>query len=323
MAADQAIAASVKIKRRRKKSTFIKNVKKFWIFYVMLLPATIVLLINNYLPMFGIFIAFKNINYDVGYWHSPWNGIDNFRFLFQTEIAWQITRNTLIYNAVFILMNLVVGVGFALMFNEIRSKFFAKAYQTAMFLPFFLSMVVVGYLVYAFLGPEHGLLNTYVFPKLGWTPIDWYTEPKYWPVILPIVNVWKNIGYYAVIYLAAMLGIDQEYYEAAIIDGAKKRQQIFKITIPLIRPVIIVMLMLQIGRIFYADFGLFYQVTMNAGAIYNTTQVIDTYVYNTFLVMGDIGMSSAAGLFQALVGFILVFCTNLIIRRISKDDALF
>lgn len=318
-----AAAAAGPVPRAGRWAGFVRTVRRFKVFYVMMLPAILILLFNNYLPMLGVLIAFKNINYTDGFLHSPWNGINNFKFLFDTATAWEITRNTLAYNAVFILMNLFMGVALAIMFQEMRSKWRAKFHQSAMFLPYLLSWVVIGYLVFAFLGAEHGLLNTWLFPKLGWEPVEWYTESKYWPYILPIVNTWRNVGYFAVIYLASMLGVDPEYYEAALIDGATKRQQIFGITIPLIRPVIIVMTLLQIGRIFYADFGLFFQVTQNAGALYPATQVIDTYVYQTFLVMGDIGMSSAAGLFQAVVGFLLVLGTNLVIRRISKEDALF
>ncbi|NEN83540.1 ABC transporter permease [Paenibacillus elgii] len=302
---------------------FCKTVRAYWVFYLMMLPAGLVLIVNNYIPMFGVIIAFKNINYAKGIFQSPWIGFQNFKFLFSTEAAWIITRNTICYNAVFIVLNLLIAVAFAMMFNEMRSRFLSKFHQSTMFLPFFLSMIVVSYLVYAFLGQDHGFLNTVVFPKFGIEPIEWYSEPKYWPLILPIVNVWKNIGYYTVIYMAAMLGIDNEYYEAALIDGASKWQQIKNITIPLIVPVMIVMTLLQIGKIFYADFGLFFQVTRNAGALYPATQVIDTYVYQTFLSMGDIGMSSAAGLFQSVIGFILVLGSNLIVRRSSKENALF
>lgn len=309
-------------KTGRKRKT-LHTLKKYKIFYFMMLPGLLLLLFNNYLPMAGVLIAFKSINYRDGYLGSPWVGFNNFKFLFETNVAWELIRNTLVYNIVFIIMNLVLGVVLALMFSEMRSRRLAKLHQSAMFLPYLLSWVVVGYLVFAFLGMEHGLLNTYLFPKLGWNPVEWYTDTEYWPIILPIVNTWRNVGYFAVIYLASMLGIDPEYYEAAVIDGASKRHQIMMITIPLIRPVIIIMTMLQIGRIFYADFGLFFQVTQNAGALYPVTQVIDTYVYQTFMVMGDIGMSSAAGLFQATVGFVLVLFTNMIIRRISKEDALF
>jgi putative aldouronate transport system permease protein len=319
----EAVVSAGSVPRNARQSHFMKTVRRYKVFYFMMLPAILILLFNNYLPMMGVLIAFKNINYTDGYIHSPWNGINNFKFLFDTAVAWEITRNTLVYNVIFIIMNLVMGVTLAIMFSEMRNKWLAKFHQSTMFLPYLLSWVVIGYLVFAFLGAEHGLLNTWLFPKLGWDPVEWYSNSKYWPYILPIVNTWRNVGYFAVIYLASMLGVDPEYYEAALIDGATKRQQIFQITIPLIRPVIIVMTLLQIGRIFYADFGLFFQVTQNAGAIYPATQVIDTYVYQTFIVMGDIGMSSAAGLYQALVGFLLVLATNLVIRKISKEDALF
>ncbi|WP_338143320.1 ABC transporter permease [Paenibacillus whitsoniae] len=311
------------VKRERVRSTFLRTVRRYWIFYIMMAPAALLLIINNYIPMAGVLIAFKNVNYTKGIWASPWIGFDNFKYLFASESAWVITRNTISYNVVFIALNLVIAVTMAILFNEMRSKFLAKFHQSAMFLPFFLSMVCVAYLVYAFLGAEHGFLNTVLLPKLGIQPIDWYTEPKYWTVILPIVNTWKNLGYYTVIYMAAILAIDHEYYEAAIMDGASKWAQIRRITIPLIMPVMITMTLLQVGRIFYADFGLFFQVTKNAGALFPTTQVIDTYVYQTFLTMGDIGMSSAAGLYQAVVGFLLVLVTNLFVRKVSKENALF
>ncbi|RUS43277.1 sugar ABC transporter permease [Cohnella sp. AR92] len=298
--------------------------RKYGVFYFMMAPALLVLLVNNYLPMIGSIIAFKNVNYQTGVFHSPWVGWANFKFLFSTSDAWNITKNTIIYNVIFIVLNLIIGVALALLFNSMRNRKLAKFHQTMMFLPYFLSWIIITYLVYGFLNPEIGLLNKTILPWFGVDqPIDWYTESKYWPYILPIVNTWKGIGYYAVFYLAAIIGIDKEYYEAATIDGATKWRQIRSITIPLIRPVIIVLSLLQVGRIFYSDFGLFYQVTRNSGPLYDTTLVIDTYVYQGLVVTGDFGMSSAAGMYQAVVGFVVVFTSNLIIRRISKDDALF
>jgi putative aldouronate transport system permease protein len=302
--------------------------RRFGTFYIMMTPALIVLLMNNYLPMIGSLIAFKQIVYSSpsfiqSFLDSKWVGLENFNYLFSTTDAWIITRNTLSYNAVFIVLNLVIGVALALLFNAMRNRKLAKLHQTTMFLPYFLSMVVIAYLVYAFLNPEIGIINKVVLPWFGVEPIDWYTESKWWPYILPIVNTWKGIGYYAVIFLAAIIGIDSEYYEAATIDGASRWRQIWSITIPLIRPVIIILTFLQIGRIFYSDFGLFFQVTRNSGILYDTTLVIDTYVYQGFIVSGDIGMSSAAGLYQAVVGFVLVLLSNMVIRRVSKDDALF
>lgn len=302
---------------------FLHTVKKYWVFYVMMLPAIIVLVLNNYLPMFGTIIAFKNVNYQKGILGSDWVGWANFKYLFATDTATRMIRNTLGYNLVFIILTLILSVAFAVMFNEMRSRLLSKFHQSAMFLPYFLSWVVVSYLVYGFLSAEHGFINKTLMPLFGMEPIDWYANPQYWPVILVLVKLWKEIGYTTVIYMAGILGIDNEYYEAALIDGASKWQQIRKITIPLLMPVIIVMTLLQVGRIFNADFGLFFQVTRNAGALYSTTQVIDTYVYQTFMAIGDVGMSSAAGLVQSVVGFLLIFFANLTVRRISKEDALF
>ncbi|WP_151734313.1 ABC transporter permease [Paenibacillus tengchongensis] len=309
--------------RKRGKPSLMKVLKKYWVFYLMMLPAIVIVVINNYMPMFGTVIAFKDINYQKGIWGSDWVGFDNFRYLFATDTAWVITRNTLLYNSAFIVLTLVLSVAFAIMFNEMRSRLLSKFHQSAMFLPYFLSWVVVSYLVYGFLSNEHGFINGTVLPLLGLEPVEWYARAEYWPFILVAVKLWKELGYTTVIYMAAIIGIDQEYYEAALIDGASKWQQIRKITLPLISPVIIVMTLLQIGRIFNADFGLFFTVTRNAGALYSTTQVVDTYVYQTFLAIGNIGMSSAAGLVQSVVGFSLIFLANLAVRRISKDDALF
>ncbi|MCL6458559.1 MAG: ABC transporter permease subunit [Gorillibacterium sp.] len=289
----------------------------------MLLPGFIYLLVNNYMPMFGVIIAFKNINYAKGIWGSDWVGFKNFEFLFQTKDAFIITRNTLLYNFSFIVINLVGAVTLAALLNELKSKLAARLYQAIILLPYLFSTVIVSYLVFAFLSADYGYLNQRILPWLGLEQMNWYNEPKVWPYILPLVNTWKNVGYLSIIYLAAILGLDKEYYEAAVIDGANKWQQFRKITIPLITPVIVVMTLMQIGRIFYSDFGLFYQVTMNSGSILQTTNVIDTYVYRALMQLGDIGMSSAAGLFQSTVGFVLIFTVNFLVRKISKENALF
>nr|WP_223067688.1 ABC transporter permease subunit [Paenibacillus caui] len=289
----------------------------------MLLPGVVFLLVNNYLPMFGIVIAFKNINYTDGILGSPWVGFTNFNFLFATEDAWIITRNTVLYNLVFITLNLVIAVAVAIGLSELKSKLAAKFYQSIMFFPYFLSMVVVSYLVFGFLNVEYGFINKGVLALFGMNEVEWYSEPKYWPLILPLINIWKGVGYSCVIYLAAIIGIDSEYYEAALIDGASKWNQIIHITVPLIRPVMIITTILAIGGIFRSDFGLFYQTTLNSGALYPTTLVIDTYVYNALINMGNLGMSAAAGLYQAVVGFFLVIGANWIVRRIDKDQAVF
>ncbi|AEI40281.1 ABC transporter permease [Paenibacillus mucilaginosus] len=301
----------------------MKRIWKYSPLYLMMIPGIAYLLINNYLPMFGLVIAFKDINFAKGIWGSDWVGLQNFKFLFQTSDAYVITRNTILYNLAFIVINLIVGVGLAILLNEIKSKFASRLYQTVIILPFLISMVLVSYLVYSLLSMESGFMNKTILPLLGVGPVSWYNEPKYWPIILTAVEVWKGAGYACIIYLAAIIGIDPEYYEAATLDGASKWQQIRKITIPLIMPVIIMLTLLAIGRIFYSDFGLFYQVPMNSGALFSTTNVIDTYVFRGLLQLGNIGMSAAAGFYQSLVGFVLVLASNYIVRKFNKENALF
>ncbi|MBB6637790.1 sugar ABC transporter permease [Cohnella thailandensis] len=294
----------------------------------MILPGMAYLIVNNYLPMLGVVIAFKDIDYSHRglfglIYYSDWIGLKNFEYLFKTNDALVITRNTLLYNGGFILLNTTVAIGLAILLNEVRNRLASRFYQSLILLPYLISMVIVGYLVLSLLNVENGFVNKVVLPMFGVDPISWYSEAKYWPYILTIVNLWKNIGYFCIIYLASIIGIDHEYYEAATIDGASKWQQIRSITIPLIAPTITVMTLLAIGRIFYSDFGLFYQVPLNSGPLQPTTDVIDTYVYRGLMTLGDIGMSSAAGFYQALVGFILVLVSNYIVSRRDRDSALF
>lgn len=296
---------------------------RYWPLLVMVIPGVVYLFINNYMPMFGLIIAFKDVNFTKGILASDWVGFQNFEYLFKTSDALLITRNTLLYNSVFILLNTIIAIVVAIMLNEVKKKFFARFYQSIVLIPYLISMVIVGYLVLAMLSGETGFINKQLLPMLGIDAISWYSEPKYWPIILTIVNIWKNVGYLCVIYLAAIIGIDPEYYEAATIDGASKWQQVRAITIPLIAPIVTIMTLLQIGRIFYSDFGLFYQVPLNTGALLSTTNVIDTYVYRALMNLGDIGMSSAAGLYQSVVGFVLVILSNYIVSKWNRDNALF
>lgn len=291
--------------------------------FLMAAPGILLLFGFSYLPMFGLIIAFKNLNFSKGFFKSDWYGFKNFEFFINTPYAFTITRNTIVYNLVFIALGTIFAVACALALHELRSRKLAKFYQSVMFLPYFLSWVVVSYLAFSFLSVDMGFFNNRVLPALGMKPIEWYGETKYWPGILTFANLWKYTGYNCVIYLATIVGILPEYYEAATIDGASKLQQIRKITIPLISPVISILVLLGIGRIFFADFGLFYQVPRNTGALFDVTNVIDTYVYRTLVNSGDIGMSSAAGLYQAVVGFILVLGSNLLVRRIDPSKALF
>jgi putative aldouronate transport system permease protein len=307
----------------KKVNTRLMKLKRALPLFIMMLPGLIYLLINNYLPMFGLIIAFKDINFAKGILGSDWIGFKNFEYLFSTRDAFVITRNTILYNGGFIIINTVLAIAVAIMLNEIKNKLAKSFYQSIILMPFLISMVIVSYLGFAFLSEDVGYLNNTILPMLGLDGFSWYSEAKYWPYILTFINMWKGIGFLCVIYLAAIIGIDQEYYEAATLDGANKWQQIIHITIPSIMPVIIMMTLLAIGRIFYSDFGLFYQVPMNSGAIYDTTNVIDTYVYRGLMQLGDIGMSAAAGLYQSIVGFVLVLVSNYLVRRRNKENALF
>lgn len=315
-------AAAIKKQKPLKGKTSI-NYKRYIPLFLLMAPGIIYFFINNYLPMFGLVIAFKNVNFQKGILGSDWVGLQNFKYLFATSDALIITRNTILYNVAFIIIGIIVQVAFAILLNEIKQKFFLRAYQSLIILPSLISMVIVAYLVYAGLSVDTGLLNMSILPSLGIQPANWYGEPKYWPFIIPLVNVWKTAGFGCIIYLATIVGISPEYYEAARLDGASKWQQIKTITLPMLQPVIIMLTILAIGKIFYSDFGLFYQVPMDSGQLYDTTNTIDTYVYRGLMKLGDIGMSSAAGFYQSVVGFILVLVSNFIVRKVDSESALF
>ena len=289
--------------------------------YLMMAPGLIYLFINNYMPMAGLVVAFKNYNVVDGIFGSPWAGLSNFTYLFND--AWTITRNTLLYNIVFIIINLILGIAFAIFICDIRSKACKTIYQSAILLPFLMSIVIVSYITFAFFSGDNGMLNKTILPFFGKEAINWYSESKYWPVILVIVNTWKGVGYGCLIYISSISGIDPSFYEAAELDGASKWKQIRYITLPSIMPSVITLTLLNIGRIFYSDFGLFYQVTQNSGQLYDTTNVIDTYVYRALLQSGNIGMASAAGFYQSIVGFAWVLLANVVVRKLSPENAMF
>lgn len=318
----QNSSTAPKKKRFWKNSGFIKELVKNKAMFLMLLPPFILVFVNYYLPMFGVVIAFKNFNYIDGFLGSPWAGLQNFKFLFMSDTAWQITRNTILYNLFFIVLGLIFAVLIALALNELRNKLAAKFYQSVIFLPYFLSWVVVAYLVLAFLDPN-GFFNKTIVNIFNLQTVDWYASPQHWPYILVLVNLWKNIGYGIVIYIAGIAGIDQEYYEAAVLDGASKLQQIRYITIPFLVPFMIVTAIINLGNIFRSDFGLFYQVPMQQGLLAPTTEVLDTYIYKALIMSGDLGMSSAAGLYQSVVGFFTVLTANWVVGKISKENKIF
>lgn len=297
--------------------------KKFIPLYIMALPALAYLFINNYMPLYGMQLAFRELDYSKGVFGGNFVGLKNFKFLFATEDAWVMTRNTVLYNLLFIVVGLVFGLTVAILFNEVRSKLAAKFYQSALLIPYFMSMVIVSYLGFAFLSSETGFINNTLLKFFGADPVAWYSEPKYWPFILLFINIWKGMGYSLLMYTARLLAIDASYYEAATVDGASKWQKIRYITLPLLKPVIIMMTTLSIGRMFYSDFGLFYQIPMNSAALYSITNTIDVYSFRALMKLGDITMSSATGVYQSVVGFILIMIANLIIRKVSKENALF
>jgi putative aldouronate transport system permease protein len=289
----------------------------------MLLPGLFYLFVNNYVPLIGLVVAFKDYNYSRGIFNSLWVGLRNFKYLFKTESAFIITRNTLFYNLSFIAVNTAVSILVALLLNEIKNAIALKFFQTVILLPYLISTVVISYLVYAFLSAQTGFMNFTVLPMLGKSSISWYTEPALWPFILTIVNLWKNFGFLTIIYYASIIAIDEEYYEAASLDGANRIAQIWHVTLPTIKPVVILMMLMAIGRIFFTDFGLFYQVPMDSGMLYSTTNTIDTYVYRALMKLGDFGMASAAGVYQSFIGFLLVLISNMIVRKTQPESAIF
>ncbi len=300
-----------------------KKMRRYLPLYLMFLPGALYILINNYIPMYGLIVAFKQYNVRKGIWDSAWVGLKNFKFLFATPDALVITRNTILYNVTFITINTVIGILFAIFICDTVNKKLQKMYQSAILFPFLMSAVILSYIVYAFLSQSTGIVNNSILPSLGMDPVNWYSEAKYWPVILIFVNTWKGIGYGTLIYISSINGIDPSYYEAAQLDGASKWQQIKSITLPSVVPTMITLTLMSVGRIFYSDFGLFYQVPRNSGMIYSTTNVIDTYVYRGLMEQSNVGMSAAAGFYQSLVGFALVLVANLVVRKFSKEHALF
>ena len=301
----------------------VKTVKHYWPLYLMFVPGFVYLFINCYIPMFGIQIAFRRYNARDGIYGSPFCGLDNFKFLFQTNDAWIMTRNTLLYNLVFIILGNVLAIAIPIMLNEITGKKKKQVYQTIILIPYLISMIIVSYLAFAFLSSSNGFFNNSILKGLGLPAVDWYNTPKYWPFILVFINLWKSLGYSMILYYATICGIDYTLYEAAEIDGANRWQKITHVTLPSLKSTIIILVLMSLSGIFRSDFGLFYQVTQNSGPLIKVTQTIDTYVYRGLMQTNNIGMSSAAGVYQSVVGFILVMTANGIVRKVDKDSALF
>lgn len=302
---------------------YLSRYKKFIPLYAMFLPGLVYLLINNYLPMLGTVVAFKKFNYRLGLFKSEFIGLNNFEFLFKTNAAYIITRNTLLYNLLFIVLGTALAVGLSVLIFEITSELAKKIYQSVLLVPFLISTTIVSYLCFGFLSTDAGFVNNSILVPLGFKTISWYSTPKYWPFILVTVHLWKNLGYNCIIYYATLMGVEQHHIEAAMIDGANQWQRIWHILLPKLKPTIIILALMAIGRIFYSDFGLFYLVPLNSGPLLDITNTIDTYVYRGLMENSNIGMASAAGLYQSFVGFILVMVTNYIVRKTNVENALF
>ncbi|HEY9575777.1 MAG TPA: ABC transporter permease subunit [Lachnospiraceae bacterium] len=309
--------------KAQKNKTKKHLLRKYLPLYLMLLPGIIYLLVNNYGPMFGLILAFKKIDYRLGYFSSPWCGLDNFKYLFSSKDAFVMFRNTLAYNLVFIILGNLLGIVVAISLDAIANKFFKRFSQVIILIPYLLSMVIVSYIVYAFLSGGNGFLNMTVLPALGMEPISWYNEAKHWPIILTIVYLWISFGYSSILYYSTLIGVDKSFYEAAVVDGASVWAQIKYITLPALKPTIITLMLLAVGRICYSDFGLFYQIPQNSGLLYETTQTIDTYVFRGLMELNDIGRSTAGGFLQSMLGFILVLIANKVVSKIDKDSSLF
>lgn len=310
------------MKSKRTFAEKIRYYKRYLPLYLMMLPALIYLFINNYLPMSGLVLAFEKYNVRDGIWGSQFVGFKNFTFLLKSNDLPILFRNTLGYNLCFILINLVLGVTLAILITEITNLKFRKAAQSSILFPFVVSIVIVSYMVRAFLDPEAGLLN-HLLVSMGHQKVAWYDTAKYWPFILIFVNTWKGVGYGCILYISSILGIDMSLYESASLDGATKFQKIRYITLPFLKPTMITVSLLSLGRVFNSDFGLFFQVPQNSGLISSTTQTIDTFVYNALITQSNVGMSAAASFFQSVMGFLMIMVFNAITRKISRENALF
>ena len=295
-------------------------------FMLMLLPGLVLLLINNYLPMLGGVMAFQQYrfqeNFFVSIINSPFIGFRNFEFIFRSPALLEVLRNTILYNLGFILLGMIVPVAVAIALSELWNQRRARFYQAVMFLPYFLSWIIISYLVFVIF-QSSGTLNTMIMTPLGLGRPDWYRTVGAWPPILIITNLWRFTGYNAVFYLAALSGISRDYYEASMIDGAKKRQQIWYITLPHLRPIIIILSLLALGRIFNSDFGLFFNIPMSRSTLFPVTEVLDTFIYRAMISSTDFGRPVAASLFQSVVGLITIITANFIVRKVDAESSLF
>ncbi|MEC0131112.1 MULTISPECIES: ABC transporter permease subunit [Paenibacillus] len=290
--------------------------------FLMLLPTLVFFLVNSYFPMVGIYYAFTQFDFNSSMFNSNFVGLQNFEFLWRSGTLVKLTMNTIGYNIAFIVLGNVLAIVCAILLSELNGKWFKKISQSVMFLPYFVSFVILSVIVYNLFNYDSGFLNT-ILTQFGLDPVDVYSKPWAWIFLIIIFYLWKNLGYSMVIYLAAITGISDEYYEAAKIDGANIFQRIWYITVPMLKSTFVVLLLFALGSIMKGQFDLFYQLIGNNGLLYNTTDILDTYVYRSLKVTFDVGMATAAGVYQSLFGFVLIMTVNYIIRKINDDYALF
>lgn len=304
------------------KTSRLKRLKQNYELLLLILPGSLFLLIFSYLPMYGITLAFQEFNYKQGLFGSPFVGLGNFKYLFMTDTAWRITINTLLLNGLFIVTGMAASIAIALMLFDITRKWTVKLYQSVLIFPRMLSWVVIGYMFYGIMSPQYGLLNS-LLASLGIDKVDWYSRAELWPGILTLANIWAGAGMSSVLYYATLVGIEKDYFDAAAVDGASRWQITCKVTIPFLYPVITLLLILAIGNIIRADFGMFYNLTRNVPTLFSTTDVIDTYVFRALNSIGRPGMAAAAGFYQSVVGFVLIIVTNSLVRRFAPENSLY
>jgi putative aldouronate transport system permease protein len=304
------------------KRSFFYEINKNKILWLMALPAIILVVMLMYIPMAGIILAFKDYKYNLGVFASPWSGLENFRFFFLSGTGLLVTKNTILYNIMNIITSQGLAILIAIILSEMKGKYFKKISQSIIFLPYFISWIIVGVFIYNIFNYETGTLNT-VLKSLGGSPLDLYSMPTAWIFIIAFFNSWKWVGYTSVIYIASITNIDAECFEAADIDGANIFQKIRYITIPSITPTIIIMLLLNVSKILRGDFQMFYQIVGNNGQLFNATDVIDTFVFRSLISSGDISMSSAATFYQSVLCFGIIIIVNGTVKKISPENALF
>lgn len=310
------------MKSKKNKLSFYRELRKNYQSYSLAIPAFLYTFIFGYLTLPYMAIAFQKFNYKKGLFGSDWVGFDNFEFFFASDRAWQVTFNTIRLNLLYILFSTLCAIVLAVLFNELKGKLFAKITQSTILFPNFLSWVIISYVLYSLFGSNFGIVNQ-VLEWFGVDSVSWYSSAQYWVQILVSTAIWKDIGISLVIYLAAITGIDSTLYEAAQIDGANRWQQIRRITLPLLKPTVIILTLLALGKIMYGNFDMIYAIIKDNSMLYSTVDVIDTYVFRTLRTVGNPAQAMAIGLYQSVVGFILVFSVNWIVKKVSPEDSLF